>query len=115
MRKKKYAQWGNPLSLEAANWPTPASRDYKGFDPPGKKNTKSDPEMYLSIPHAPTTMKDGHTCSPSCRRLNPLFAEMLMGLPQGWSDDSEPLATGLFQQWRHSLGRVLAGLYDNGR
>jgi len=30
MRKKKYAQGGNPLSLEATNWPTPATRDYKG-------------------------------------------------------------------------------------
>ena len=85
------------------NWPTPASRDYKGFDPPGKKNTKSDPEMYLSIPQAPTTTKDGHTCSLSCRRLNPRFAEMLMGLCLGWTDDSAPLETASFQRWRNSL------------
>ena len=91
------------------NWPTPATRDYKGFDPPGKQNTKNDPEMYLSIPQAPTTEKDGHTCSPSCRRLNPRFAEMLMGLPPGWTDDSEPLATESFQQWQHSLSENLQG------
>ena len=104
------------------NWPTPTGRDHKdgtsaetvpengllGRAAPNWANSRS-------IPQTPTTTKDGHTCSPSCRRLNPLFAEMLMGLPQGWSDDSEPLATGLFQQWRHSLGRVSAGLYDNGR
>ena len=89
------------------NWPTPTGTDYKGFNPPGKQNTKNDPEMYLSIPQAPTTTKDGHTCSPSCRRLNPLFAEMLMGLPPGWTDDSEPLATGLFRQWQHSLSESL--------
>jgi len=87
----------------AKNWPTPTGRDYKGFDPPGKQHTKSDPEMYLSIPQAPATTQDGHTCSPSCRRLNPRFAEMLLGLCQGWTDDSAPLATGLYQQWRRRL------------
>jgi len=104
--------YGPNLREKATNWPTPASRDYKGFDPPGKQNTKSDPEMYLSIPQAPTTTPDGHTCSTSCRRLNPRFAEMLMGLPPGWTDDSEPLATESFRQWQHSLSRNLAGGYD---
>ena len=151
-RKKKYAQGGNPLSLEATNWPTPdasprgnraadlivegknqvrrrgsgqqrgmdletaiknrptpTGRDYKGFDPPGKQHTKSDPEMYPSIPQAPATTQDGHTCSPSCRRLNPLFAEMLMGLPPAWTDDSEPLETESFRQWQHLLSESLQG------
>ena len=99
--------YGPNLREKATNWPTPAGRDHKGFDSPGKENVHQDPEMYLSIPQAPTTTKDGHTCSPSCRRLNPLFAEMLMGLPPGWTDDSEPLATGLFRQWQHSLSESL--------
>lgn len=35
---------------------------------------------------APTTSKDGHECSPKCRRLNPQFVEWLMGWPVEWSD-----------------------------
>jgi hypothetical protein len=103
----------NDLPSVTANWPTPASRDWKGFDPPGKQNTHKDPKMYHSIPQAPVITPDGHTCSPSCRRLNPLFAEMLMGLPQGWTDASEPLATALFQQWQHSLSLNLANRWSD--
>jgi hypothetical protein len=95
------------LGSAARNWPTPAARDYKGMDPPGKQNTGKPPSLYLSIPQAPTTTKDGHSCSITCRRLNPLFAEMLMGLPLGWTDASEPLATELFQLWQQSLGYTL--------
>ena len=47
--------------------------------------------------------EDGHSCSPSCRRLNPLFAEHLMGLPLGWTCVSEPLEMELYRQWRQSL------------
>ena len=136
-RKERYAQGGNPLSLEAVNWPTvrtqmtrsiqvredgyhsnleeavaeffatPTARDLKGFDPPGKKNPSKDPQQYLSIPQAPMTTRDGHTCSTSCRRLNPRFVEMLMGLPQGWTDASEHLGTELFRAWQQELGNTL--------
>ena len=88
-------------------WPTPMSRDYKGMDGPGKKNALKPPRVYLSIPQAPMTTKDGHTCSITCRRLNPPFAEMLMGLPLGWTDASEPLAMELFRLWQQSLGDTL--------
>ena len=120
---RKELERGNQIGLgaAAAMWPTPTGRDYKGFDPPGKENVHQDPEMYRSIPQAPTTEKDGHgsspdgphspqptakkatMCSPKCRRLNPLFCEVLMGLPQGWTDDSEPLAMGSFQSWQLRL------------
>ena len=96
----------------AANWPTPASRDWKGFDPPGKQNTKSDPKMYHSIPQAPTTTKDGHTCSTSCRRLNPLFAEMLMGLPPGWTNGYYRSAMELYLWWQVQLGYYLLNVLD---
>ena len=99
-----------------ANWPTPTGRDHKdgtsaetvpengllGRAAPNWANSRS-------IPQAPPTTKDGHTCSPSCRRLNPLFAEMLMGLPPGWTDDSEPLATESFRRWRRLLSALSAG------
>ena len=114
---------------QAANWPTPASRDWKGFDPPGKQNTKSDPKMYLSIPQAPATAKDGfgsstdgpslpqpsaknHRCSPKCRRLNANFAAHLMGLPKNYLLKSccGQSAMESFQQWQHSLSEHLARL-----
>jgi len=60
-----------------------------------------------SIHQGQETGKDGHSCSPSCRRLNPLFAEHLMGLPPGWTSVSEPLEMGLYRQWQHSLFELL--------
>ena len=51
--------------------------------------------------------KNGHSCSPKCRRLNPLFAEMLMGLCQGWTDASEPLGMEWFRRWQQLLGSTL--------
>ena len=42
-------------------------------------------------------------CSPKCRRLNPNFAEHLMGIPVGWTSVSEPLETELYRQWQHAL------------
>jgi len=82
-------------------WPTPATRDHKGFDSPGKKNAHQDPAMYLYSHLLPETPPDGSgsspdtpdspqhiakrgICSPACRRLNPNFAAWLMGLPPGW-------------------------------
>jgi hypothetical protein len=123
MRKKKYAQGGNPLSLEAASWPTPTTQETQHPDAEltesRRRLTKDGNDSHSlnlrdtaqnwptpdsrSIPQAPTTTSDGHTCSPSCRRLNPLFAEMLMGLPPGWTDDSEPLVMESFQSWRRRL------------
>ena len=97
---------GNPkrrLETEVSIWPTPAARDYKGFDPAGKKNPSKPPELYHSIHRGQEIEEDGHSCSPSCRRLNPLFAEHLMGLPLGWTCVSEPLAMELYRQWRQSL------------
>jgi hypothetical protein len=110
------------------NWPTPTGRDYKdgtsaetvpengllGRAAPNWENSRS-------IPQAPATTKDGSgsspdgldshqptakkatMCSPKCRRLNATFTEHLMGLPPGWTDDSEPLATESFRQWQRRV------------
>jgi len=86
-------------------WPTPATRDHKRFDSPGKKNIHQDPAMYLSSHLGQTMQRDGHTCSTSCRRLSPRFAENLMGLPHGWVNSSEPLEMASFQAWRQELSR----------
>jgi len=79
------------------------------------KSRKSDgnstnPDI-LSIHQDQETGTDGHTCSPSCRRLNPLFAEHLMGLPLGWTSVSGPLEMGLYRQWQHSLSENLRKSY----
>jgi len=113
------------LATEADKWPTPAARDYKGFDGPNKKNPVKPQALYLSThqdletgtdgtgssdntptSHQPTAKKDT-MCSPKCRRLNPAFAEHLMGLPPGWTSVSEPLEMGLYRQWQHSLSELL--------
>jgi len=99
--------WRETVQKEIQKWGTPAHRDYKGFDGPGKKNKGKPSETYLSIHQDPMTQKDGHTCSVSCRRLNPLFAEHLMGLPLGWTCVSEPLEMELYQQWQQELSSFL--------
>lgn len=90
-------------------WPTPATRDHKGFDSPGKQNAHQDPEMYHSIRPDQPIETDGHTCSTKCRRLNPLFAEWLMGIPQNWTalEDYGVSATESYPLWRLSLGATL--------
>ena len=90
-------------------WPTPATRDHKGFDSPGKKNAHQDPAMYHSIRPDQPIETDGHTCSTKCLRLNPLFAEWLMGLPQNWTalEDYGVSATESYPPWRLSLGATL--------
>ena len=103
---------GNPkkrLETQAALWPTPQSRDYKGFAPKGRSMSTQDATPYLSILRDPMTHGDGSPCTPKCRRLSPLFAEWLMGLPPGWTNVSEPLATESFLHHQLELGKFLAG------
>ena len=42
-------------------------------------------ELPDSLSPAPTTTKNGHRCSPKCRRLNPHFVENLMGMPMTYT------------------------------
>ena len=107
-RMQGNSQASNNVTAQARKWPTPMQRDYKGMDTPGKKHTMKDPAMYLSIHQDQTTTKDGHTCSPTCRRLNPRFAEWLMGLPRGWTSSLEALETELFQLQQLELSFYLA-------
>ena len=106
------ANWPN-LNEEAKKWPTPNASEHKyrmqGNTQQSNGLTatarKSDIHSTLQVPETGT---DGHTCSPSCRRLNPLFAEHLMGLPLGWTCVSEPLAMESFQRWQLGLSAYLA-------
>ena len=111
-KNQEGVRWGVKLKDATANWPTPNASEHKyrlkgdsqqsnGLTATARKSTIN------SIPQDLMNMKNGHDCSPSCRRLNPLFAEMLMGLPLGWTNDSEPLEMELFQQWQRMLGHIL--------
>jgi hypothetical protein len=57
--------YGSNLIEESKMWPTPLQSP--------------------SSLHSETTQTDGHVCSPRCRKLNPLFVELHMGVPMGFS------------------------------
>ena len=105
------------------NWPTTAQRDYKGGSIGTLKERNGSMTRVSNttgVSHGmtldtailifPSTLQgqkitaDGHTCSPKCRRLNPRFAEWLMGLPRGWVSSSAQLETESFQPWLQKLG-----------
>jgi hypothetical protein len=68
-------------------WPTPTAQDSKNNGAPSQmdSNTK------------PLNAEVGG-------KLNPPWVEWLMGWPIGWTG-LEPLETGRFQAWQHSLGQ----------
>jgi len=113
LRRGSYMNHAISLHHKVAYWSTPSARDYRGtVDPPGKKNTYKDPDMYLSIHRDQTTTKDGHTCSPTCLRLNQHFAEWLQGLPRGWVSSSAQLEMELFQLQQLELSFYLASVLN---
>ena len=102
------AEW----TKEKESWPTPNASEHKyrmkgnsqqsnGLTATARKDFRS----YIRQTQA--NEKNGHSCSPKCRRLNPLFAEMLMGLCLGWTDASEPLEMESFLRWQQLLGSTL--------
>ena len=61
------------------------------------------------IPYSPQHIAGMDTpCSPKCRRLNPMFAEYLMGLPPGWVSLTplDSSVTAWFQQLQLQLGLI---------
>ena len=93
---------GIQLANQVANWPTPASRDYKGENGPahlengtGRLHLDQLPNFVkyrFSPPGQPPP--DGPPSSKSRRTLNPLFVEWLQGWPSGWTD-CDSAVTGL--------------------
>jgi len=86
--RAKRGAGGADLVTEAANWPTPQARDYKGSDVPNRRGTPSLPEVIRR-------QKPGQKPV-----LNPAFVTVLQGLPTGWIN-FEPLETALFRAWQH--------------
>jgi hypothetical protein len=108
-REELKEKWGNngfglTLGMAATNWPTQDSRSTPQAPTTQGDGSGSSPDGPDS--HQPTAKK-ATMCSPKCRRLNATFAEHLMGLCPGWTDDSEPLVMESFQRWQHSLSESL--------
>lgn len=97
-RAEKRAEGGHTVNLEdqVESWPTPTARDYRSpnsQDSQERRNQGSTRGQQLmnfvehnsqfSPPDLP--IQDGQTSSPTRRTLNPLFVEMLLGLPIGWT------------------------------
>lgn len=85
------------LARDARTWPTPAGRDAKGENSEihatltggGRKHMDQLPNFVAYSPQV-QAIRDGQTSSEADqtsprRRLNPNFAEWLMGWPPGWS------------------------------
>lgn len=103
-------------------WPTPDAHCWKGGTT-SKPRADGKPRRgardgqlsdSTSLP-APLTSTCGPDCSPKHRKLNPLFAEWLMGLPAGWTTveiGSGPSATewSLYkQQLRFAYLQIVRG------
>lgn len=59
----------------------------------------------------PATETAGSGSSPPTRRLNPLFVEMLMGLPPGWVDAEKPIALTNYAVWAMASCRSVRRLH----
>ena len=107
------------------NWGTATARDYKDAAsadtvPENGHLGRQAPNLFPYIHPDQKTRNDGHTCSVKCRRLNPAFVSLLMGIPLNWSASSEATGMESFLRWRLSLGATLLRLlfrrtiwYDN--
>jgi len=113
---------GNDFVTSVAQWPTPTSRIHKGG---GKKTFRKDgksrmdmldwnAESFPTTPHQETTTELGLLLQvwtpPECPRLNPRFAEWLMGWPVGLTsfELSETEWIGSLQRMRSCLFGLLS-------
>ena len=104
------------LSVSAAQFPTPAARDYRSPNllPLSKRGGGRQGEQLPNfIAHCflldLMSSSDGPACSDTIARLNPLFVEWLMGLPHAWTD-SEPQVTASFRLWQDTHSQALRAL-----
>lgn len=107
---------GGDLQSAVENWPTPATRDFKGANSTEHVTTNGTGRMHMDqlpnfVEHAfrssrpdPATPA-GRTSSPERRTLNPLFVEWLMGWPIGWTG-SAPVETASSHWWQAMRGEL---------
>lgn len=111
---------GTPLGMATVMWPTPAATadDHsRGGDPERYRGSKSQngrrSNLIDAVAGRPPSLQareqetSGRPSSPTAQtsrpRLNPAFAEWLMGWPIGWSDCGSPVTEwSLWLQQSHS-------------
>jgi hypothetical protein len=111
---------GLPLTVAATQWPTPTARDHKGG---GNAVTRPDGKSRMDMldwrAEAFSRQDQPATAGPTSsettpntpRRLNPIFAEWLMGWPSQWTK-AEPSASSAWATalWRSTLQQHLSCL-----
>lgn len=131
---------GLPLTVAVAQWPTPAARDYRSeqgggefvskrmnetrgqtlsfavthfslLAPPTHAGQESSETNPGSVP--PSASKANTTPRLLSRRLNPYFAERLMGWRLGWTSTTAPSASSASETalWRCRLQQQLSCLF----
>ena len=97
---------------KSRSWPTPDANMWKGGTtgrqgarPDGRIGRDCQLDDASSLP-APLMSMGGDNCLPKDRRLNPLFTEMLMGWPIGWTG-SGPAGMELYHFRRLALSSLL--------
>jgi hypothetical protein len=87
LARKRAQGWTEDLNTKVVNWPTPTQRDHK--DGTSADTVEENGLLGRAAPRSSrrseTTPPDGPVCSPKCRKLNPLFVELHMGVPMGFS------------------------------
>jgi hypothetical protein len=109
---KRYGNYGrgNPnLPGFVRQWRTPVASD-AGREGKGSRDARGDLKLPgQALQHSllrHRTPKGGSTSSKCVRVLNPLFVEMLMGLPTGWTELQQS-ATASFPSWLLTHSRLL--------
>lgn len=105
------------LNGQAEQWPTPASRDFKGA-PSEDAMTRKDGKRRDSLdafavndflPPAQQPV-NGQKSSQPTPRLNPRFVEWLMGWPPGWTLTDCALPETEWSRWQQLMRSSLCGL-----
>lgn len=96
---------GAMLANQASAWPTPMAND--GVKPSAGNRRNADLSHSASSHPVAALSTSGHECSESCRRLNPLFAQWLMGFPLGWTNPDVPIEASNFAAWETESSRLL--------
>lgn len=108
---EKWPRWGSMLDGVCYQEPIPersiCANEFGFFLPtPGKSEGKgSSKNRYLNSPHfhGAKTSEGLRTCEADPIYLNPLFGELIMMFPMGWTD-LQPLGMRKFQEWRQQHG-----------
>ena len=118
------------LNSQAHNWwPTPAARDHKGANSEQHATVTGGDRKHMDqlanfVAYSPLAqaIQDGPESlppspglpQPSTKRLNPYFAERLMGWPLGWTSATAPSASSASETalWRCKLQQHLSCLLE---